>query len=240
MTRHKQTSKTRPLSTARQVLEVVLSNSDRVFTQENFAHLPRTGVSLALSRLTRQGLLTRVSRGVYYRSRDTVLGKSKPRQSSIEQSLLSGARPTGLTAAAMLGFSTQQPAKPSFAVPNRNEITRLRNVKIVRMRPDHDLTLEEGAILEFIRDRGRWSELDDDETIKRLKKLVADPERFDRISAAAMNEPPRVRAILGALGSASKAKGGTIEKLRNSLNPTSKFDFGKLGALPSAKEWRAK
>lgn len=227
-------------SVARSVSVTIMANEDRIFTQDDFSHLPRVAVSLTLSRLTKSGVLTRVARGVYYRPRQTVLGKSVQKQYSIEAALLKGARPTGLTAASMLGFSTQQPAIPTYAVPMRDEITRLKGVKVVRMRPDHDLSLEDGALLEFIRDRAKWSELDDRETVDKLKSLLKDRNRYNRLAVAAIAEPPRVRAIIGAIGELTHSPKPMIEQLRQSLNPTSRFDFGRLKVLPHAKSWYAK
>ena len=55
-----------------------------------------------------------------------------------------------------------------------------------------------------------------------------------------MSEPPRVRAILGALGEMMKRDRKTLERLRRSLNPLSKFDFGIFTSMPNAKAWQAK
>ena len=229
-----------PKSTASAVLRAVMGNTDRVFTQADFGELPRTAVSLALSRLAKQGVLSKVARGVYYRPRQTVLGESKARQGSVELLLLEGARPTALSAASLLGFSTQQPSRHSYAISQRDPITRLNGVRMVRMRPEHDLSVEEGALLEFIRDRAAWSELSDRETLSKLKRLLKGQTRFDRLALAARTEPPRVRAILGALGELSGARKRSLQQLRSSLNPTSRYDFGRLRGLPNAKSWWAK
>jgi len=227
-------------SVAHAVSTAVLTDTDRIFTQDDFSHLPRTAVSLALSRLAKSGALLRVARGVYFRPRNTVIGASAPKQHSVEMTLLKGARPTGLTAAVILGFSTQQPSTPTYAVPSRDEVTRLKGVKLVRMRPDHDLSPEDGALLEFIRDRGKWSELGDRQTIDKLKALLKDKDRFNRLAAAAATEPPRVRALLGAIGELTHAPKPTIQRLHKSLNPTTRFDFGLLKSLPNAKLWNSK
>lgn len=227
-------------SVSKVVSAAVMAAADRIFTQDDFGELPRTAVSLALSRLAKSGALSRIARGVYYRPRQTVVGASNPKRHAVELTLLQGARPTGLTAAALLGFSTQQPSTPTYAIPRRDEITRLKGIKVVRMRPDHDLSPEDGALLEFIRDRGKWSELGDKETIDRLKSLFKEKDRFNRLAEAAITEPPRVRAILGAVGELTHAPKPTIDRLRNSLNPTTRFDFGRLRSLPAAKSWNAK
>ena len=47
------------------------------------------------------------------------------------------------------------------------------------------------------------------------------------------SEPPRVRAILGAIGEQIGKKTAVTQRLRASLNPFSKFDFGLLAGLPA-------
>jgi hypothetical protein len=56
----------------------------------------------------------------------------------------------------------------------------------------------------------------------------------------AFTEPPRVRAIIGALLELSNVAQSTVEPLKKSLNPLSKFDFGLFTELPNAHQWQAK
>jgi hypothetical protein len=49
-----------------------------------------------------------------------------------------------------------------------------------------------------------------------------------------------VRAILGAIGEQIEKKTVAIRRLRASLNPFSRFDFGLLTGLPGARRWQAK
>jgi hypothetical protein len=71
-------------------------------------------------------------------------------------------------------------------------------------------------------------------------QLLADERRFTQVARAAAEEPPRVRAMLGAIGQELNMPPRTLEQLRQSLNPLSRFDFGLLSALRHAKDWQAK
>src|SRR5712691_1328328 len=51
---------------------------ERLWRLEDFRDLPFTAVAQALSRLTRHGSIERLSKGVYYRTRETTFGKSRP------------------------------------------------------------------------------------------------------------------------------------------------------------------
>ena len=211
----------------------------------DFADLPAGAVAMALSRLVADGTLRRERKGVYYRSRQTPFGTSIPSASG-SIALALGDRPlhpAGLTAANVLGFTSQNPARQEFTTPAAAAPTALENAHVrARRRPGsrRGLSAEDGALLEFLRERARTSDLPPDRTYARLYELLSDRDRFRRLSKAALYEPPRVRAMLGALGQGVDADDRLLRELRQSLNPLSRFDFGLLGGLPHAGEWQAK
>ena len=84
------------------------------------------------------------------------------------------------------------------------------------------------------------SELSPDATIQKTLTLLAEGDRFERLAGIADSEPPRVRAMLGALGEQLGGNAKTLQSLRQSLNPLSRFDFGLLVTLPNARAWQAK
>jgi hypothetical protein len=102
------------------------------------------------------------------------------------------------------------------------------------------LSPEEGAILEILRERARSSDLPPEETIRRLRQALSGEERYRRLVKAATAEPPRVRAMLGALGQELDMPPALLNRLRGTLNPLTRFDFGILDALRHAREWQAR
>jgi|LSQX01.1.fsa_nt_gb hypothetical protein len=231
------------ISVASAVRQAVMGSSDRIWTYADFADLEMGAVSQALSRLSREGLIKRVRKGVYYRPKQTVLGESKASPAAVSARLLStGARPTGLTAANALGLTTQNPARPSYAVSKSNAPTNLPGVKVRVRRPvlNGDIQAREAAILEFLRDRGQTSDLSPEEIVTRLLQILSDDAVFSRVAEAALNEPPRVRAMLGALGQEAGIPTALLLRLKQSLNALSRYDFGHLRSLQHAREWQAK
>ena len=99
---------------------------------------------------------------------------------------------------------------------------------------------KDAALLDFLRRGGRSSELSPEKTINRTLALFAERGRFERLAKVAASEPPRVRAILGALGEQTGKGTRSLRQLRASLNPFSRFDFGVLSGLPNARSWQAK
>jgi hypothetical protein len=102
------------------------------------------------------------------------------------------------------------------------------------------LSAKDAALLDFLRQGDRFSELAPQETIQRTLALLSEPGRFTRLLKVAEKEPPRVRALLGALGEQLGKNPKLLRSLRMTLNPSSRFDFGVLTALTNARSWQAK
>jgi hypothetical protein len=228
---------------AKQVRQRVERGGERFWRHEDFDDLPPTAVAMALSRLAREGTLRRARKGVYFRPRQTAFGPSVPAASAVAaQTLRAPLHPTGLTAANVLGLTTQNPARLEYATPAHDPPSALAGADVRTRRPASRKRLpeEEGALLELLRDRGQSSDLSPERTYQRLYELLRDPDRFARLARAALDEPPRVRAMLGALGTEVGADPAALRRLRKSLNPLSRFDFGIFRELPHAREWQAK
>lgn len=58
----------------------------------------------------------------------------------------------------------------------------------------------DAALLDFLRRGGETSELSPEETIRRTLALLSEPGRYRRLLKIADTDPPRLRAMLGALG----------------------------------------
>jgi len=219
---------------------------ERLWRLEDFSDLPFAAVAQSLSRLTREGTLERLSKGVYYSSRPTTFGKSLPSPAAIRQ--LASRRktvfPSGIAAANLLGFTTQTARHSEVATSALSLPRKLIGSETVvhTRRPEAWTSLSEtdAALLDFLRRGGQTSELSPKETIARTVALLSERGRFERLLKAADSEPPRVRAILGAIGEQMGKKTAAIRRLRASLNPFSRFDFGLMAGLPGARHWQAK
>lgn len=235
---------------SRQIMEIVRKRIERggecLWRLEDFRDLPFTAVAQALSRLTRQGLLQRLSKGVYYRPRQTTFGKSLPNP-AIMQKLASRRKtvfPSGIAAANLLGFTTQMTGRGEVATSALSLPRKLigSDTVVHTRRPEAwtSLSDQDAALLDFLRRAGSTSELPDEETLKKTLALFSEKGRFERLLKVADTEPPRVRAIIGAIGEQIGKSPSALKRLKESLNPFSRFDFGALHALRHAKEWQAR
>lgn len=225
------------------VRERIERGGDRLWKHDDFKGLPPSAVAQALSRLAREGVVQRVAKGVYYRPEPTSFGPSIASSTAIAAGTISApVHPSGLTAANLLGLSTQNPYLTEFATTAAAPPSALREFVVHTGRPAEreTLSVEEGAILEVLRQRADASDLSSEETVQRLLRLLGDEDRFRRLARVALAEPPRVRAMLGALGEELEMPPRLLTQLKKSLNPLSRYDFGRLRSLRHAKQWQAK
>jgi hypothetical protein len=246
---HVRTHTTQPASSSRTmglIRSRIEASGERLWRLEDFRDLPFSAVAQSLSRLAREGVLERLSKGVYYSARPTTFGKSLPNPVAIQKlaSRRKAIFPSGIAAANLLGFTTQTGRRSEVATNALSLPRKLIGSETVvhARRPDAWANLSEtdAALLDFLRRGGETSELPPKETIARTMALLSERGRFERLLRVADSEPPRVRAILGAIGEQIGKKPAAIRRLRASLNPFSKYDFGLLAGLPSAKHWQAK
>lgn len=235
-----------PQQTAKIIARQIEQGGERLWRFEDFQDLPPAAVAQTLSRLARQGKLERLSKGIYYRSRQTSFGKSRANPATLQMLLPKGnkAFPSGIAAANMLGFTTQMPRQKEIATSAQSLPRKLigQDTILHTRRPAHwnKISEEMAAWLDFLRNAGKTSELAPEETARRAMALLAENRLFEKLLKIALFEPPRSRAILGALGEAMGNKTDMLNKLRDSLNPLSRFDFGHFHELSTAKNWYAK
>jgi len=235
---------------SRQIMRLIRRRIERggekLWRLEDFRDLPFNAVAQALSRLTRQGILERLSKGVYYRSRQTTFGKSLPNPSAIQE--LASRRKhvfsSGIAAASLLGFTTQTARRGEVATSALSLPRKLIGADTVvhARRPEAwaGLSDTDAALLDFLRRGGKTSELSPQETVRRTVALLSETGRFERLLKISDSEPPRVRALIGAIGEEIGKKAAELARQRASLNPFSRFDFGLLSGLRHARDWQAK
>jgi hypothetical protein len=229
---------------AQQVRQRITSSASHYWRQADFADLSAYAVSQALSRLVKAGELERVSKGLYYRPRTTRFGRTRPAASEIQSLPIEQVVfPSGVSAANFLGLSTQNPGHGEFSTPANSLPRKIlgNHTRLHTRRPDtwNTLTTTEAALLDVLRTRGKFSEQSPKELQARLLDYLQQEDCFIRLLAVADREPPRVRAMLGALGQELQQSPQQLASLRKSLNPLSRFNFGQLKTLRYANEWQA-
>ena len=231
---------------AKLIRERVERGGARLWLLEDFDGLPPAAVAQAFSRLAREGILERLSKGIYYRPRTTTFGKSVPNPAAIQKlaSRHKNVFPAGIAAASLLGFTTQAARQTEVSTTALSLPRKLIGAATLvhSRRPEvwTGLSENDAALLEFLRCGGKTSELPPEGTVRKTLALVSEKGRLNRLLEIADSEPPRVRALLGALAGTLGKNATARARLRASLNPFSRFDFGLFASLHHAGDWQAK
>jgi Family of unknown function (DUF6088) len=234
------------MSITKTIQKHIESSGERVWRLSDFEKMPPMAAAQALSRLSRKGLIIRLGKGLYYHPRQTKFGQSKPNPNQLRSLIINkkGIFPAGAMAANLLGFSTQNSARVEVAT-NGLSLPRLivgKETIIHTRRPDswQSLSEKEAAILDFLRNHGMFSELSSKDTVLKLLEHFKELGCFENLFRVVFSEPPRVRAMLGAIGQEMGCSENQLGVLKKTLNPLSRFDFGSLTKLKFAKQWQAK
>ncbi|WP_309730970.1 hypothetical protein [Chamaesiphon sp. OTE_75_metabat_556] len=233
------------LTKTESIRQRILAGGERFWNHQDLADYPSATIAKTFTQLVKEGILQRISKGHYYHPRHTRFGNSQPVRSELPYQLTqTRVYPAGVNAANLLGFTTQNAIDGTFATTASSLPTAWlgQRAKLYTRRPStwENLSATEAALLDFLRSRGEWSDLSPSETIEQLLNHFRVPGRFERLVTIAHAEPPRVRAMLGAIGQELKYAKDLLQQLRTGLNPYSRFEFGKLSSLWYAQEWQAK
>ncbi len=139
------------------VRDRIENGGESLWRLEDFRDLPFEAVAQALSRMTRSGQIERLSKGVYYRHRETAFGKSRPNPATMQTLAANRAKvyPAGIAAANLLGFTTQTAACSEVATTALSLPRKLVGADTVihTRRPEAWANLSEtdAALLDFLR-----------------------------------------------------------------------------------------
>ena len=142
-----------------------------------------------------------------------------------------------------LGLTTQVSNELKRAVDRPMHVKPIRGIKIrtvtrpiSRQKGIHE---DERTALDALRNIRRLPDTNATDTLQRIKSLIKngtlDPGRLTRFASV---EPPRVRALVGALVETLGHGGKAVDGLRKSLNPLTTFKVHAThDVLPTAAAW---
>lgn len=216
-------------SVAERVRKKIEGGGNRLWRIDDFHPLPARAVARELSRLEKSGKIFRIRKGVYRKKRGEITTKETLNRFPFP------IHPARKSAAYTLGLA-RKPKRAAWATTARIKPDLPGAVLLGRNRMRGKLSPEEGALLEFLRDRGNYADSPAGESIRRCRRLLA--ESWDNLLPAILHEPPRVRAIAGALGQAEGKPEKDLWRLRRTLNPLSFYRGGIFTQLPEAELWQ--
>jgi len=206
-----------------------------------------TTAAKVLERLQTKGLIRKLSKGIFYKPKQTVFGELRPTDGLIMQDYLydNGKRVAYITGTYLynqMGLTTQVPNVSKIASFNRRMFVQRGNIKASPVKSYLPITESNYQLLGYLDALKDWNnipDLDIEQGIKRLRSILKDynDQQQKQLVKYAIKYPPRVRAFLGALFQ-SIGESMTIEELRKVLNPLTKYQInGLVKYLDTAKNW---
>jgi hypothetical protein len=216
---------------------------ERLWTFRDFAALPISAVAKTFSRLASEGVVHRLRKGVYYKPKTTRFGTLKPDPTNVIAVVLDRKnvdwKPSGLSVWNAMGLTTQIAATPTFTTDHRVRITAAGSrVRISTAPSVRGLSTEERAALDAMRNLRHVPDTTPEAVIRRLVDLCREGRlSFGRMLRVAKLEPPRVRALLGLIGTLLGEPTDSLAPLRDSLNSLTTFKLGLAGVFRDAAYW---
>ncbi|MEY2586440.1 MAG: hypothetical protein RLY11_289 [Bacteroidota bacterium] len=207
-----------------------------------------TTAAKALERLQKQGVIKKVSKGVFYKPEQTVFGELKPDYSELLRSYLfeNGKRiayETGTSLYNRMGLTTQL----AFRIKIASRVKRI-NINRGTLKADAvksyaevtDSNYETLGILDAFKDVKRIPDCSETQAVSRLSAIVKklNDKQIASLIKYALLYPPRVRALVGAILENNGSKLRELENLKASINPLTTIKLGlKETDLSNKSKW---
>ena len=202
----------------------------------------------AIERVLKKEQIKKVSKGVFYKPKMTILGPLGPDYDAILNNFLYEKQKrvgyiTGGELYNKLNLTTQNYFRTKIATNRSRKKIEIGWLKTSTVKAYVEITednYERLGILDAIKD---INNIADKPTIKDIKILSAKIENFEKTSIQslikyALQYPPRVRALLGAIIEDKFVNEFDLDALKKSLNPTTIYKIRiKETDLPTIKNW---
>lgn len=185
-----------------------------------------------LERLQTKGIIKKLSKGIFYKPRQTVFGELRPGDEAVIKDYLyeNGKRRAYLTGTYLynqMGLTTQVPSVWRIASFNNRIFVQRGNIKATPVKSYVPISDENYRLLEFLDALKDWNtiqDLDQRQGVRRLLQLLDGfkSEQLRELLQYAILYPPRVAAFLGALLEFSRQT-MKLDILREKLNPLTTY-----------------
>lgn len=201
----------------------------------------------ALERMQKKGNIKKISKGVFYKPEQTIFGELKPSYNEqLKQYLFKDGKriayETGFSLYNQMNLTTQMAFRIKIASRSSRISINRGALKADAVKSYAEVTDENYQLLGFldaIKDIRRIpdSKVSTSVAILQAKLKQLDNRQIKEMVDYALLYPPRVRALLGAILEQINSQ-VSVQKLKESLNPLTKFKFGlKPADLQSITHW---
>jgi hypothetical protein len=218
------------------------------YTDLNISKNDYLTAAKALERIQKEGLIKKISKGIFYKPKSTVFGDLKPDYMELLRPYLfeNGKRvayETGIALYNSLGLTTQMAFRTKIASRGRRISINRENLKADPVKSYAEVTDNNYKILGLLdafKDIKKIPDCTVEQAVRRLSAIVRELKEKQKtfLLKYAMKYPPRVRALVGALLENTGVKTKTVQTLKNSLNPLTTINLGvDKEVLPTKSNW---
>jgi hypothetical protein len=205
----------------------------------------------ALERLQKEGLIKKISKGVFYKPEQTVFGELQPDYSELLRPYLfeNGKRvayETGTSLYNRLGLTTQMAFRIKIASRGKRIRVNRGTLKVTPVKSYTEVTdnnYETLGLLDAFKDIKRIPDCPVAHAVRRLTAIIKElnDQQTTSLMRYALLYPARVRALVGAVLENIGQKEQGMKKLKDSLNPLTTIQLGlKETELPTQGNWYIK
>jgi hypothetical protein len=201
----------------------------------------------AIERIVKKGLIKKLAKGKFYKPQQTIFGELKPSEEELLKPYLfeDGHRIayiSGVYLYNQMGLTTQIPVLIKVASQTKRIYINIGSIHARPIKSYAKVTDENYRMLGFLdamKDFKNIPDLNIKSAVKIFLNQLSElkTKEISELINLAILYPPRVRAFLGALLD-SLGNYNEINKLKESLNPLSKYELGiSSNILKNAQEW---
>ena len=217
-----------------------------VFTLDDFSKLgSRKAIATTLSRLVKEGVITRIRRGLYMVPKESRFGSMPPDSNAVVEAISKQGKKSylsGVSASNKLGLTTQVPNIIILRGGASDSSIEIGGIKIeikAGKSPTKKNDIPLMTVLDLIRGIKKIPDSTLIEVISVLKFKVGQltKNQKNRLVTLALGDKPMVRAIIGAILDEQNPE--ITNALYESLNVLTSYNIGDT-KLEFAKKWRIK
>lgn len=229
--------------------KVLAMEDDRVFSVADLSFPPDwyDNVRVKLSRMEKRGLVVKVSKGKYYKPRQTVFGALQPsREEVVKDLLVKNGKPIGyLTGYAVwnrMGLTSQISNLIEMGANYHRNKKRRGNYDIRFVLQPNPITRTNIPLLQILDAVKAVKAIPDataNETVRRLIAIIGNLSDKDvaLLSKLSVKYTPMTRALTGAILELNGNK-ELAAQLKETLHPTTIYNIGvSEDILPNRKSW---
>lgn len=218
------------------------------FADLSDARVSPQALAVVISRLVKQGVLQRLSKGRYGKPRKSRFGTLLPPDGQVLESILRSKAGqltgyvSGISAYNRMGLTTQVPSEITLVSSSSSRQSKIGKLRIRFVRSNSVITEETKELLpllDALRDVKKIPDSSTDEVVVKLRAKIGALGTAEKIalSEAAILYAPRVRALLGAIFESS-GEPTLANAQKSTLNALSTFTIGvSKSALQNIENW---